>query len=153
MRRATAISVVVFWIGLATVSGQDSATRFDLAQRIPVSRHSAVGLDRLTESQIQALSAEVFSLIDQAYRRGQTGSSRDGQRAVAVIAPSFPTAGKAREILRKMKWTEVRPRKAMVVLVVVRSGLFMPLQINYDSFGELRRDADRQMNGNFSIIP
>ncbi len=42
----------------------------------------------------------------------------------------------------------------MVVLVVVRSGLFMPLQINHGSFGELRRDADRQMNAagrNFHI--
>jgi len=65
---------------------------------------------------------------------------------VAVIAPSVSTSMKAREIRYHFKWQEVEPKEADYILVVVRSMLFYPLQNSYDSFTELKDDAESQLN-------
>lgn len=65
---------------------------------------------------------------------------------VAVIAPSVSTSIKAGEVRRKMNWQEVAPKDADYILVVVRSALYFPLQISYDSYGELKDDAENQLN-------
>ena len=65
---------------------------------------------------------------------------------VAVIAPSVSTSMKAREIRADLGLSEVQPKRANFVLVVVRSMLFDPLSYSYDSFGHLKEDADMQLN-------
>lgn len=72
--------------------------------------------------------------------------SQKGITEVAVIAPSVSTSMKAREVRHKMKWQEVAPKDADYILVVVRSGLSYPLQMSYDSYGELKDDAENQLN-------
>ena len=74
------------------------------------------------------------------------GFSQKSIREVAVIAPSISTSMKAREIRLKMHWQEVEPKNADYILVVVRSELFYPLQMSYDSYGELEDDAENQLN-------
>lgn len=123
--------------------GQAEPT-FDLKTEIPNTRHVACGLTRLTPSQTKALSAEVWALMAQSYRLGQS-SAKQAPNGVALIAPSVSTAQKAREVMQRMKWIEVKPRRADNVLVVVRSALFNPLRDRYESFGELRRDAENQL--------
>ncbi len=53
---------------------------------------------------------------------------------------------KAREIRIKLGWAELRPKQADRVLVVVRSSLYDPLRYSYDSYGELKMDAESQLN-------
>lgn len=53
---------------------------------------------------------------------------------------------KAREIIGEMGWSEVQPKKADFVLVVCRSGFYDPLNLSYQSYGELDHAADSQMN-------
>lgn len=66
---------------------------------------------------------------------------------VAVIAHSISTSSEARRVLRKMGWSEtLNLRYASAILVVCRSSLMFPLNSNYDSFKDLDRDADSQMN-------
>ena len=72
--------------------------------------------------------------------------SQKGITEVAVIAPSVSTSMKAREVRYQMKWQEVSPKCVDYILVVVRSGLSYPLQMNYDSYGELKDDAENQLN-------
>jgi hypothetical protein len=70
-----------------------------------------------------------------------------GRGGVAVIAHSISTSSEARRVLRKMGWSETSNlRYASAILVVCRSGLMFPLNSNYDSFKDLDRDADSQMN-------
>lgn len=66
--------------------------------------------------------------------------------SVSVIAPSISTSIMARRIIAEMKWIEAKPKKADQILVVVRSSLLDPLNINYKSYHELERDADMQLN-------
>lgn len=65
---------------------------------------------------------------------------------VAVIAPSLSTAAKARSIMQSLKLTEVSPKDADIILVVVRSLLYYPLSPSYDSYRDLQRDAENQLN-------
>jgi hypothetical protein len=70
-----------------------------------------------------------------------------GRGGVAVIAHSISTSSEARRVLRKMGWSETSNlRYASAILVVCRSGLMFPLNSNYDSFKDLDRAADSQMN-------
>ena len=72
--------------------------------------------------------------------------SQKGITEVAVIAPSVSTSMKAREVRYQMKWQEVLPKCVDYILVVVRSGLSFPLQMRYDSYNELKDDAENQLN-------
>jgi hypothetical protein len=65
---------------------------------------------------------------------------------VAVIAPSVSTSMEARATIRQNGWSETSLREADVVLVVVRSMLFNPLGYSYESIGELKKDAEMQLN-------
>lgn len=73
-------------------------------------------------------------------------TSQDKVKEVAVIAPSVSTSMKAREIRSEMGWTEVYPKKADFVLVVVRSALYNPLMPSYKCYCDLKQDADYQLN-------
>ena len=66
--------------------------------------------------------------------------------SVAVIAPSVSTSMMARSIIVQKKWIETKPKMADLILVVVRSSLFNPLRFNYESFGDLKHDAESQLN-------
>src|SRR5262249_5483062 len=110
-----------------------------LADFIPPAKWETTGISKLTDSERAALGNEIRSLLLQ-YRSSLT----DG---VAVIAPSVSTSMKAREIRAAvLKKREVSLRYAEAILVVVRSSLFNPLRSSYDSVGELKRDADNQLN-------
>ena len=64
-----------------------------------------------------------------------------------VIAESVSCSLEARRVMRKLRWAEViSPREANTFLVVCRSGLYYPLNARYDSFKELKRGAEFQMN-------
>ena len=65
---------------------------------------------------------------------------------VVVIAPSVSTSMEARLILSKQGWIETNLRNASAALVVVRSMLYNPLMFSYESFDELERDAEMQLN-------
>jgi hypothetical protein len=65
---------------------------------------------------------------------------------VAVIAPSVSTRMEARAVLARLGWYETSLRDAQGILVVVRSMLFNPLSLSYDSIRELQDDADMQVN-------
>ena len=76
-----------------------------------------------------------------------------GQRAetqrnisVAVIAPSISTSMEARRIISRQGWTQGKFKTADAILVVVRSSLSLPLQSSYTFVGELKADADGQLN-------
>lgn len=65
---------------------------------------------------------------------------------VAVIAPSISTSMKAREIRMSKGWSEVQYKQSDAILVVCRSGLFLPLSSSYKSIEKLEEDADSQLN-------
>jgi hypothetical protein len=65
---------------------------------------------------------------------------------VYVIAESVSTGMEARRILSRQRWTAVPLRRAQFALVVVRSELEMPLMGVYSSVGELKQDAEMQLN-------
>jgi len=52
----------------------------------------------------------------------------------------------ARRILAKQGWTEGHPKTADIILVVVRSGLYNPLNSHYETYGEMKQDAESQLN-------
>lgn len=66
--------------------------------------------------------------------------------SVAVIAPSISTSMKAREIRMSKGWSEVNYKNSDAILVVCRSGLYLPLSSSYDSVKELEDDANNQLN-------
>jgi hypothetical protein len=66
--------------------------------------------------------------------------------AVAIIAPSVSTSIEARRIIARQGWHEGKLKTADAILVVVRSELSLPLQSSYSFIGELKEDADRQLN-------
>jgi hypothetical protein len=66
---------------------------------------------------------------------------------VAVIAPSLSTRTEARAVLLKNPAMREAPiKQADAVLVVVRSGLRNPLAASYDTYCELKENAERQLN-------
>jgi hypothetical protein len=73
-------------------------------------------------------------------------SPQEKLSGVAVIAPSVSTSMKAREIRMKLGWQELSVKKADVVLVVVRSALYLPLMPSYRSYCKLEEDAENQLN-------
>lgn len=67
--------------------------------------------------------------------------------SVYVVAPSVSTSIEARNVRRRLGWIEVlQPRDAEAVMVMVRSSLRNPMNFRYDSFKDLVRDADMQLN-------
>jgi hypothetical protein len=74
-----------------------------------------------------------------------TKAQSDGEQ-VYIIAESVSTSMEARRILQHQRWTEAPLRRADLVLVVVRSGLQMPLSGIYSSVAELKQDAEMQLN-------
>ncbi len=66
--------------------------------------------------------------------------------SVAVIAPSVSTSMEARRIIAGQGWTLGRFKTADAILVVVRSGLSLPLRSSYSFIGELKDDAEHQLN-------
>lgn len=129
-------------LSASVVAGDEE---FDILKRVPQTRHAACGLTRLSDIQARNLSAAVRSLMLDAYALGQD-NPKPKTNTVAVIAPSISTKGKAREIRLSLRLEEAKPRHAETILVVVRSALLNPLNRQYDSFGELRADADKQLN-------
>jgi hypothetical protein len=77
---------------------------------------------------------------------GGVGALRSAGEQVYVIAESVSTSMEAHRILYQQRWVEVPLRRARFVLVVVRSELEMPLTAFYESVGELKRDAEMQLN-------
>ena len=75
-----------------------------------------------------------------------TINSQDKISSVHVIAPSVSTSIKAREILTAKNWKEVPLKRADYVLVVVRSVLYLPLISQYNSYCDLVKEAERQLN-------
>ena len=70
------------------------------------------------------------------------------QRAisVAVIAPSISTTFEAKRVIAQQGWTQGKMKTADAILVVVRSSLSLPLRPFYSFIGELKQDADTQLN-------
>jgi hypothetical protein len=77
---------------------------------------------------------------------GRYGKLQSAGEQVYVIAESVSTSMEAHRIINQRRWIEVRLRRAQFVLVVVRSELEMPLTGFYESVGELKRDAEMQLN-------
>lgn len=77
---------------------------------------------------------------------GQQAQARATANSVAVIAPSVSTSNEARRIIAREGWTEGKMKTSDMILVVVRSELSLPLQSSYAFVGELKDDADRQLN-------
>ncbi len=77
----------------------------------------------------------------QAYTSGARGAL-----ALAVIAPSLSTRKVANGLLLNLGVSACEPKSASGVLVVVRSGLFRPLDTNYPSYRELMEAAEGQLN-------
>jgi hypothetical protein len=75
-------------------------------------------------------------------------------RVVYRITPSISTGVEARKAISRFKWTETSDAvKADAILVVVKTfGLQFPLRGSYNSFKELERDADGQMNITGGIV-
>lgn len=107
-----------------------------LLDMIPVNLRNPCGLHKLTASEIKTLDKTLFDL----YMRLNADSD------VTIVAHSMSTSRKAKEILRNKRWTESNPKKADKILVVCRSGLSDPLDDSYDSFHDLNKDADGQLN-------
>lgn len=68
------------------------------------------------------------------------------QISVAVIAPSVSTSVESRRIISRQGWTQGRFKTSDAILVVVRSGLILPLRSSYSFIGELKQDAEMQLN-------
>jgi hypothetical protein len=66
--------------------------------------------------------------------------------SVAVIAPSVSTSMMATKLIAEKGWIETNPKTADFLLVVVRSSLSDPLNGSYEDYGELKRDAEMQLN-------
>ena len=72
----------------------------------------------------------------------------------AVIAPSISTQNESYRVMRKLQCSFSSFRDSDFILVVVRSELFDPLMLSYESVSELKRDSDMQLNisgSNFHI--
>lgn len=136
--------IVIVPILLSVVYAGQS--KFDLLKLIPKQKHKICGLLKLTKEELNNLSEEISILIQNAYQQGFKDAVKVKSSGVTVIAPSISTSMKAREIRMRMGWVEVQPKQADNVLVVVRSELFNPLNYSYDSYGELKEDADYQLN-------
>jgi len=139
-----ALFIIIIPILLSDVCAGQS--EFDLLKLIPAQKHKICGLLKLTEEEISNLSKEISILMQNTYQQGFKDAIKAKSNGVAVIAPSISTSMKAREIRMKMGWYELQPKQADKVLVVVRSGLFNPLDYSYDSYGELKKDAENQLN-------
>ncbi len=94
-------------------------------------------------TKVPGLLLLVWALISSAY-----GQRSEIQRSisVAVIAPSVSTSMEARRIIARQNWTQGKFKTSDAILVVVRSSLSLPLQSSYAFVGELKEDADRQLN-------
>lgn len=68
-----------------------------------------------------------------------------GER-IAVIAPSVSTSMEARTIMYQNGFVYSDFRDSQAILVVVRSMLWYPLFMSYDSVTELDRAANMQLN-------
>lgn len=78
------------------------------------------------------------------FAHGQQAESR--RISVAVIAPSVSTSMEARRIIARRGWTQGKFKSADAILVVVRSALSLPLRSYYSFIGELKEDAEWQLN-------
>ncbi len=85
-------------------------------------------------------------LVFFASARGQQTVTPRRGISVAVIAPSVSTSIEARRIMASQGWTQGKFKTAEAILVVVRSSLSLPLRSSYIFVGELKEDADRQLN-------
>jgi len=52
----------------------------------------------------------------------------------------------ATKLIAEKGWIETNPKTADFLLVVVRSSLSDPLNGSYEDYGELKRDAEMQLN-------
>lgn len=66
--------------------------------------------------------------------------------SVGVISPSVSTSMEATRILAKQGWTRGKMKSVDAILVVVRSCLPLPLRQSYGFVGDLKNDADSQLN-------
>jgi hypothetical protein len=90
----------------------------------------------------------VFGLLLAATHAEEKEPSKTPKRAssVAMIAPSLSTSREAKRIITQQGWTQGKMKTADALLVVVRSNLSLPLRSSYDFIGELKEDAERQLN-------
>ncbi len=124
----------------------------------PANQHE-MGLHKLTDEEKEVLRKHVELLLITVAQAGdssrttqqpphvsdQQNTTSSGLR-VAVIAPSVSTSMEARSIKARLGYMEVSIKEADAVLVVVRSMLFNPLNLSYDSIKELQDDAENQLN-------
>jgi hypothetical protein len=94
----------------------------------------------VTPTVLQAMRERAGAAVPEQKTVGATSTR------VAVIAPSVSTGMLARQVLQTLHATETSFRGAVAVLVVVRSGLYYPLNPSYESVAALKRDADGQLN-------
>lgn len=133
------LTTLVGTVAVALLFVADSgAKEIKLSDLLPAGTWVKTGVSKLSDGEREQLRNEIVALLGR-YRASLT----DG---VAVIAPSVSTSMKARELRTQAKLKEVSLRHAEKILVVVRSSFFNPLKDTYDSAGELRQDADSQLN-------
>ncbi|MCS6860537.1 MAG: hypothetical protein NZT92_09490 [Abditibacteriales bacterium] len=128
-------SVGLMLIALLMISALN-AQEFGLDQLIPRHMWARTGIYKLSYQEQQTLAREIIALLQ---RQAQS-------KGIAVIAPSFSTSLKAREIRARLMVSEVPLRQATTILVVVRSSLYDPLRQRYDCVCDLKKEADRQLN-------
>lgn len=113
-----------------------TAADLRLEELIPKEKWEETGIARLNQQEQKRLASEIAKLVP----------VKAGSSSVAVIAPSVSTSMIAREVLTKLRASEVGFRYADAVLVVVRSSLYNPLLASYGSVCDLQKDADGQLN-------
>jgi hypothetical protein len=113
-----------------------TAADLRLEELIPKEKWEETGIAKLNQQEQKRLVSEIAKLAPVKPSSG----------GVAVIAPSISTGVMAREVLAKLRASEVGFCHADVVLVVVRSSLYNPLLPSYASVCDLQKDADGQRN-------
>jgi hypothetical protein len=128
--------VLFVTLSISLLGGSALPTQVSLQDIIPVSKWQRTGLHRLTDTEREELKNEILRVIAQLRRN-----------SIAVIAPSLSTQRVARQVLIRLGKGETKSfRDAEAILVVVRSSLYYPLNLRYDSLNELRRSAEMQLN-------
>ncbi len=127
---------LVVILTLVNVLALDAAD-VPLESLIPKGKWDATGIVKLSEVERERLASEIITLV---------AAVRSDSGGVAVIAPSVSTSMMARQVLARLRVSEVHLRRAAQVLVVVRSSVNNPLMFGYSSVCDLQKDADGQLN-------
>jgi hypothetical protein len=130
----------------------DIEARLNTAKRIKKRSGKVLNWKRYSLEELISIENDLNPPANNIRNRRTSSGVADSRRSVgtgyniAVIAPSISTSWEARDIMRRKRWFESSLKDADSILVVVRSGLLFPLFHSYDSVGELREDAEGQLN-------